>query len=398
MSTLNYNKILLLLVTIISTNISIYAQSKNALKYFSNTAFIQSDNSNSILVSEYPVTNREYITYILWTQNVFGADYPEIVMSTFPNTPISSNHLFKASYDSTIQTKQEKDFFNSYDAYSDNLITAMVDYIGGFVKSYMFNPDFIDYPVIGLNSLQASRYNKWLSDRYNEFTLIKRGYLEHYWHQINEDHFETETWFASMYQSGKMKDYQPFWDNKIYIPNFRLPTNQEVSSYKNNISSTLSKYDNNKKEYFLTPWINYYMKESNTSSELLIVENPGMKPIRYIKFTKPETNWDYSKINFKELTYDELNINNYKKRPITYYLKGEVMVDAWGIKGAKGYLGGDEEPKDALGQMNFLITEYKDALPMCIGNYLQKDVLVNTTEKMTIFRPVLKMYPKQFKQ
>jgi sulfatase modifying factor 1 len=61
------------------------------------------------------------------------------------------------------------------------------------VEYYLRHPAYRDYPVVGVNWLQANDYCAWRTDRVNEVILIREGLFEHYPNQINEDHFTTDS-------------------------------------------------------------------------------------------------------------------------------------------------------------------------------------------------------------
>ena len=51
-------------------------------------------------------------------------------------------------------------------------------YAEDLVLNYLRNPAFSDYPVVGVNWLQAVGYARWRTDRVNEFILEKEKYIE----------------------------------------------------------------------------------------------------------------------------------------------------------------------------------------------------------------------------
>jgi hypothetical protein len=63
--------------------------------------------------------------------------------------------------------------------------------------------NYRDYPVVGVNWLQANDFCAWRTDRVNEAILIREGLFEDYPSQINEDHFTTDAYLAAQYESGK---------------------------------------------------------------------------------------------------------------------------------------------------------------------------------------------------
>jgi hypothetical protein len=107
-----------------------------------------------------------------------------------------------------------------------------------YVEYYLRHPAYRDYPVVGVNWLQANDYCAWRTDRVNEVILIREGLFEHYPNQINEDHFTTDAYLAGQYESGKkvdgVTDFNPNKDTRnikmedgLLLPRYRLPTEAE---------------------------------------------------------------------------------------------------------------------------------------------------------------------------
>ncbi len=134
----------------------------NFLKYDKQTTIITYKNSSveyQSPVSNNLITNRDYLTYILWNNRVYGSDYPEVLLENIQGYTIDNNY-----YSDTL--------IHLY-SQSNNPIEFIMNNSGWIVKDYMLNPKFVDYPVLGLSKKQALKYCKWLSDRYNEYALIK---------------------------------------------------------------------------------------------------------------------------------------------------------------------------------------------------------------------------------
>ncbi len=160
---------------------------------------------SSFYMDEVEVTNFYWLEYLYWLDRVFNADYPEIYKKALPDTLVWRNKL----------------------AYNEP-----------YVEYYLRHPAFRDYPVVGVNWLQANDYCAWRTDRVNELILIREGLFEHYPNQINEDHFTTDAYLAEQYESGKrvdgVEDFNPNRDTRnvrmedgILLPRYRLPTEAE---------------------------------------------------------------------------------------------------------------------------------------------------------------------------
>jgi gliding motility-associated lipoprotein GldJ len=160
---------------------------------------------SSFYMDEVEVTNFYWLEYLYWLDRVYGADFPEIYKKALPDTLVWRSKLA----------------FNE-----------------PFVEYYLRHPSYRDYPVVGVNWLQANDYCAWRTDRVNEVILIREGLFEHYPNQINEDHFTTDSYLAGQYESGKkidgMTDFNPNRDSRnvrmedgILLPRYRLPTEAE---------------------------------------------------------------------------------------------------------------------------------------------------------------------------
>ncbi len=160
---------------------------------------------SSFYMDEVEVTNFYYLEYLYWLERVFSADYPEVHAKALPDTLVWRKKL----------------------AYNEP-----------YVELYLRHPAFRDYPVVGVNWLQANDFCAWRTDRVNELILIREGLFEHFPNQINEDNFNTEAYLAGQYETGKrvegLEDLNPNRDYRnvrledgILLPKYRLPTEAE---------------------------------------------------------------------------------------------------------------------------------------------------------------------------
>lgn len=165
----------------------------------------------SYYIDQYEVTNQSYCEYLYWTKRTFGVDFPLVHVNALPDTLVWENEMGKAN---------------------------------NFVINYLRHPAYANYPVVGVSWMQANNYCEWRTDRVNEFILIREGVLVHNPGQVDEDHFNTQTYLAGQYMSGinakLLPDLNPnrFYDNKpggrivrledgILLPKYRLPTEVE---------------------------------------------------------------------------------------------------------------------------------------------------------------------------
>lgn len=159
----------------------------------------------SFYMDETEVANVHYREYLYWLQRVFGADYPEVVRKALPDTLVWREEL----------------------AYNEP-----------YVEYYFRHPAYNNYPVVGVDWLQANEYCKWRTDRVNELMLVREGVLELNPSQVNEDNFNTEAYLAGQYEgvvAKNLPDLDPNgsgerpvkFEDGILLPDYRLPTEAE---------------------------------------------------------------------------------------------------------------------------------------------------------------------------
>ena len=160
---------------------------------------------NTFYLDQTEVRNVDYLEYLYWLNRVFAVDYPRIIQKALPDTLVWREKL----------------------GYNEPM-----------VNFYLRHPAYRDYPVVGVNWLQARDYCNWRSDRVNEFLLVQYGILKHYPQQVNDDHFNTDAYLANQYEGDKTKhqlqDLSPNGDERrvrmedgIFLPKYRLPTEAE---------------------------------------------------------------------------------------------------------------------------------------------------------------------------
>jgi gliding motility-associated lipoprotein GldJ len=159
----------------------------------------------SFYMDETEVTNLDYLEYLYWLQRVFGDSYPEVYRKALPDTLVWRDRL----------------------AYNEPLS-----------QLYLRHPAYHDYPVVGVNWIQASDYCNWRSDRVNEMLLIRQGILEMDPDQKDENNFNTEAYLAGQYTglvNKPLQDLNPSgtgersvrMEDGILLPKYRLPTEAE---------------------------------------------------------------------------------------------------------------------------------------------------------------------------
>ena len=102
----------------------------------------------SFYIDESEVTNLMYMEYLNWLEIVFPTNetrYRQIYEGALPDTLVWRNQL----------------------GYLEELTT-----------NYLRHPAYAEYPVVGVNWLQAVQYAEWRTDRVNEYILERESYVQ----------------------------------------------------------------------------------------------------------------------------------------------------------------------------------------------------------------------------
>jgi formylglycine-generating enzyme required for sulfatase activity len=162
---------------------------------------------SSFYMDETEVTNQFWLDYLHWLGLVYGDSYPEIINRALPDTLVWREKM---------------------------------EYNEPYIEYYLRHPAYQDYPVVGVNWLQASDYCAWRTDRVNEIILIREGLLVHNpTAQVDEEHFTTDTYLNGQYEgeaaADGIADLNPKgsgfrrvrMQDGILLPRYRLPTEAE---------------------------------------------------------------------------------------------------------------------------------------------------------------------------
>lgn len=158
---------------------------------------------SSFFMDQTEVRNVDYREYLHWINRVF-IDLPEVYRNALPDTLVWRSPL---------------------------------SYNEPFVEYYFRHPAYNNYPVVGVNWLQANDYCAWRTDRVNENKLIEAGILEPDPDQVGRENFNTEAYLAGQYE-GVVAENLPSLDpnsesrrvrmeDGILLPKYRLPTEAE---------------------------------------------------------------------------------------------------------------------------------------------------------------------------
>jgi hypothetical protein len=369
-------KVIIVLAIIL---ISSSAFSQKGIKHAPYSVFVEDESQDTFLISTKPITNREYIIYLAWLHHVY-IDYPEVFLYSLPmESSLDENKIFV-----------DYSYLNPF--------KDLVENGPEFFKNYMFNPTYIDYPVIGLNWLQASKYCKWATDRYNEYKLIKENLLKENQDQINEDCFVSEAYLQWQYGIGENRAY---WSDHLLIPNFRLPTTWEIEIAEQNINKDFKPYIFDTNSY-LQVWHKWFLEVSENKIKILY---PWEESFYEINHNSYKIYFDFSK--FSELTLNNGVSNNptsikdifiQNRSNEIVYQNNIFSEDSLGIIKINDTVFDYVLEKDSLGMMNFLIIEEnKKGVPIMVEKYSNKLTESFDPNKLYIFRYACSIRPKQFK-
>ena len=102
----------------------------------------------SFYIDETEVTNLMYMEYLDWLEYVFPTNehrYRQIYEGALPDTLVWRNQL---------------------------------GYVEELTTNYLRHPAYAEYPVVGVNWLQAVQYAEWRTDRVNEYILERESYVQ----------------------------------------------------------------------------------------------------------------------------------------------------------------------------------------------------------------------------
>jgi hypothetical protein len=223
------------------------------------------DSVSPFYISTKPITNKEYILFLVWSERVYGEVYPQVFFDALPGLvdSVPRPELFDPFSDTV-----------SFKFYLDNSES--------YVREYIFNSAYLDYPVIGISWEQANRFCRWLSDRYNEYCLIKIKHLYFNYDQMADNSFSTESIIFKQYEGyigkkphefGKIPNAGGFnYYDYLLRPSFHLATSYELELCAKNELPTITKslysafepYSTQGSE-FLQPFYDNFLPESKGS-------------------------------------------------------------------------------------------------------------------------------------
>ena len=174
---------------------------------------------SSFYMDETEVKNFDWCEYLYWVGRTY-TDFPMVYKKALPDTLCWREKL----------------------AYNEP-----------YVEYYLRHPSYRDYPVVGVNWLQATNFCAWRTDRVNEQILIREGIIIPNPNQQNNP-FTTDAYFANQFHDsdnprGQIPDLNPSkgggdvsggkiktknlgvrivkMSDGILLPRYRLPTEAE---------------------------------------------------------------------------------------------------------------------------------------------------------------------------
>ncbi len=223
------------------------------MDYAKNMLFVPAgSNSEPVYISSQPVTNKMYILYLAWLQAVY-ANYPEVLINALPGFDVT------APRDPNFMPFADSVSFRFYLSHSES-----------YVSDYIFNPSDLNSAVIGITWEQANKFCHWLSDRYNEYALIKNKYLYFDGEQRDERNFSTEAYIFRQYEGFVKKDNPAFTAEEItgfgnfgycLRPSFHLPTKLELQSALKSHKLIDCLCSEPRSPEFLEPFYKFYLRE-----------------------------------------------------------------------------------------------------------------------------------------
>ncbi|MFT5337248.1 MAG: gliding motility-associated lipoprotein GldJ [Luteibaculaceae bacterium] len=203
---------------------------------------------SSFYIDETEVTNQFYTEYLYWLGKVYG---------------------------------NEEQIFVYNKALPDTLVWRQkLGYMENYVENYLRHPAYKEYPVVGVNWLQAMDFCKWRTDRVNEAILIRGGFLAPNNLSGEQTAYDMDSYLNGRYVVPEDKKINKLPNlgstekeatrnigiaDGILLPRFRLPTEAEWEyAALGLIGNTFDEIITDRRLY---PWNGNFIRNANRGGE-----------------------------------------------------------------------------------------------------------------------------------